>query len=619
MKDWIRWPGLLTFTLLTAVIAGGFYFFAGTLLKAAIEHTGTDLVGAKVELDQADFSISPLGFDLYNLQVTNPDEPMVNIVQIAHINFHMNGLELLRLKVIIDEMNVEQVRLNTKRTRSGKIAEKPADKPEPDSPGTFDFLMPDVELPAVKDILDKETLESDRLVEKARLDLDKSKQEWDKKVAELPDKATFEAYGQTLKSIKPVKTGNKLKDLQALADAINELKKVKKNIKADVAKLNSASKALRQDIDLMKSNINAVAKAPKEDIERLKQKYSPSAAGAANISRALFGETAAYWTGITLEWYEKLAPVVLKAMKSDEKEEKAVPRNKGIDVKFKEHNPLPDFLIKTSHVSLALESGNLNGKVKDITNDQETLGRPLTFRFDADKMKNIDKIKFTGNFNHIKPGKSIDKTDLSLSGYQINNFVVAKSKSFPLSLNSAVMNMQLNGELIQGVLKANLASTFKSANFAMNWKKKPAKLVKVMGDALESVNAFNVNADLNGTLKDHDLNISSDLDNVVKAAMGKQFNQKVQKFEQELRDKVEQKTKALTARLESRLDKFRKIEDDLNAKKNQAQEKVKAIDARIDAFKKEKQAELNQKKQQLNDKKKKKLDKLKDKLRDKFR
>ena len=394
MKNWIRWPGFLAFLLFTVAFTGIFYFFAETLLKAAIEHTGTEMVGAKVELGRADLTVSPLGVELHNLQVTNPEEPMVNAVQIGRIKLQMHTLELLRLKVIVDEMSVEKVRLNTKRTTSGKIAEKPVEEPSSDTNELFDFSMPSVEMPDVKDILVKETLESEQMVEEAQINIDKSKQKWDKKIPELPDKATFDAYAEKLKSITPVKTGNKLKDLEALSNAVDELKTIKKNIQSDLGQLTSAGKELHEDVSLMKNNIKAISQSPSKDIARLMQKYFPSSSGLSNISRLLFGETVTHWSGVAMDWYEKLAPVLLKTATSEQSEEVQVPRHKGVDIKFMEHNPLPDFLIKSTRISLELESGNMNGEIKDITSDQQILGRPLTFLFDADKMDNISKLKF---------------------------------------------------------------------------------------------------------------------------------------------------------------------------------------------------------------------------------
>jgi len=620
MKNWIRWPGFLAFLLFSILFVGGFYFFAETLLKAAIEHTGTEMVGAKVELDHADITTSPFGVELHNLQVTNPEDPMVNAVQIGRIELHMHTLALLRRKIIVDEMHVEKVRLNTQRTTSGEVTAKPIKEPSSETNESFDFSMPSVEVPDVKNILAKETLESEKMVDEAQVNIDNSKQKWDKKIPELPDKTKFDAYNETLKSITPVKTGNKLKDLEALSIAVDELITIKKNVQSDLDQLTSAGKELREDVNLIKNDIKAISQASSNDIARLTQKYSPSSSGLSNISRLLFGESVTQWSSVAIDWYKRLAPKLLNTTTSKQHEEEHVPRHKGIDIKFKEHTPLPDFLIKSTRVSLELESGNMNGEVKDISSDQQILGRPLTFLFDAERMDNLNKLTFSGNFNHIKPDDSIDTVNLNLTGYKVSHFTVSQSQSFPLSLDSAVADIVLNGELKQGKLNANLASQVKSANFVMSpntpLDKKTGKFTKTIGEALKNVKTFDVTADLRGTIKNQDIDISSNLDAVIKNAMGAQFKQKAQAFEKELNNKVEAKIKGLTAKLESQLGKFSGIQQNMDSKKKNAKESIKAIDARIDSFKNEKESELKKEIQSVKDKTK---DKLKDRLKDKFR
>lgn len=81
-------------------------------------------MGARVDLYKADLSVSPLGLELLDIQITNPDEPMSNIVQIERIAFLISSTNLLRKKLFVEEMVVESVRFNTPRKRSGAISSK---------------------------------------------------------------------------------------------------------------------------------------------------------------------------------------------------------------------------------------------------------------------------------------------------------------------------------------------------------------------------------------------------------------------------------------------------------------------------------------------------------------
>jgi hypothetical protein len=106
MKKWLRWQGIAAFVVVSALLAGVWMLVVDRVIQGVIEKAGTKAVGAKVELGAADLTLFPLGLTLSRLQVTDPDEPMVNVVEVARIAGSLDGLNLLRRKVIIKEMAV---------------------------------------------------------------------------------------------------------------------------------------------------------------------------------------------------------------------------------------------------------------------------------------------------------------------------------------------------------------------------------------------------------------------------------------------------------------------------------------------------------------------------------
>ena len=104
MTKWIRWWGLGAFLVVAAILVCVWIFLVDGWVKYLIEEAGTEGVGAKVELDAADLSLFPAGLKLTRLQVTNPREPMTNAVEIANVNMGLDGLNLLRRKVIVEDL-----------------------------------------------------------------------------------------------------------------------------------------------------------------------------------------------------------------------------------------------------------------------------------------------------------------------------------------------------------------------------------------------------------------------------------------------------------------------------------------------------------------------------------
>jgi len=189
MKKWIRWKGLIFFFCLAALFSLIWFVFTPVFVERMIEKYGTDIVGAKVELDDADLTLLPLGFVLKHLQITNPDEPMTNAVEVADIGFSLDGLNLLRRKVVIDEMNLDQVQINTPRKNSGAIRKKTR-KISDDLKKRKDktLSLPSLKIPDVNEILEKENLVSIELIRTLDSDIKAEELKWKRILNEIPDK-----------------------------------------------------------------------------------------------------------------------------------------------------------------------------------------------------------------------------------------------------------------------------------------------------------------------------------------------------------------------------------------------------------------------------------------------
>ena len=152
MGKWIRWWGLGAFVVVAAILGCVWIFFIDGWVKNLIEDAGTNALGAKVELDAADLTLFPAGLTLTRIQVTDPKQPMINAVEMATVSMGLDGLNLLRRKIIVEEMTLEGVRLGTPRITSGAIKDVPAEEEESEM---FSINLPSLEIPDVKNILEQ--------------------------------------------------------------------------------------------------------------------------------------------------------------------------------------------------------------------------------------------------------------------------------------------------------------------------------------------------------------------------------------------------------------------------------------------------------------------------------
>ena len=121
MKRWFRWWGIAAFAVLVVLVAVGWLLLADRIVKNALQSAGTRVVGAQVDIRKADLSLFPAGLTLIGLQVTNPQQPMQNAVEAERIAMSLDAPAMLQRKILIEELTLEGVRLNTPRKSSGAV------------------------------------------------------------------------------------------------------------------------------------------------------------------------------------------------------------------------------------------------------------------------------------------------------------------------------------------------------------------------------------------------------------------------------------------------------------------------------------------------------------------
>ncbi|MSR24294.1 MAG: TIGR03545 family protein [Nitrospiraceae bacterium] len=562
---WIRWPGVIAFTVVTVLLAAVWWLLVDGLIECVIERTGTQAVGAKVELAAADLTLISLGLTLTGLQVTDPDAPMTNAVEVSRISFLMDGLNLLRRKIIINDMTVDGVRFGTPRKTSGAIG-----KQEPgvvQKAARTKFVLPSAQIPDVKEILAKEELQSLKLAESLRADIQAEQDRWKQQMAELPNKAKFDDYKQRLDKVKSSGNGG----LGGIVGGAGEAASIQKDISQDIDKITAAKKTFEGNLVQLRKRLDEATKAPEEDLRRIRDKYALSPQGLANMSSALIDGPLGDRIETALRWYAKLQPYLQSSGERKGNAEVVKPlRGNGVDVRFKEQAPLPDFLIRTAKIGLDLAAGLVSGTIRNITPDQPVLGTPTTFEFSGDKLTGVQSLKLNGEINRVDPAKPHDAAALNVRGYRLLNLALSTDDSLPVSVKEAWTDLDLKADLRGEALDADLAATLQSVRITTGTKPDAGAVAKAVAAALSDVKSLHVKADITGTVKQYDVRLSSDLDQVLKQALGKQMQEQVNKFEGQLRTAIAEKVNKPLGDLKSSFGGLTGIGDELNARLQQA-------------------------------------------------
>lgn len=574
MTKWIRWWGLGAFVVAAAILGSVWIFFVDGWVKTVIEEAGTEAVGAKVELDAADLSLFPAGLTLTRLQVTDPKEPMTNAVEIANVTMGLDGLNLLRRKVIVEEMALEGVRLGTPRATSGATREVPSQEEES---GVFSIDLPSLEVPDVKKILEQEDLETVRLIESLKADLKQEKDTWESRLKELPGKAQLAQYKERVKNLKQAKKGG----VEGILGGVGEVQALKQDIEQEIASLKNAKKEFEEKVALLRTRMEEIKTAPKRDIQHLKAKYNISPQGLANMSQTLLGGQIGSWVREGAIWYERVKPFLegaqaLKGKDSGPEVQKPL-RGKGVDVHFKERHPLPDFLIRITKVSVNLDIGDLAGTVHNITMDQPTLGHPTTFTFSGEQLQGVKSVSLEGALNHVVPANAKDQLSLQAKDYELSNLVLSKDDKWPVALTSGLGDIQMNAELAGHGLTAKGEARLKNLELSAGKEGDSNPLRKALTSAVTDISQLSLQADVTGTLEKPAVSLTSDLDRILQNAAGNMVNELAAKFGAELQSAISAKIAEPMKQLKDTLSGFEGIAGDLKERVTQHNDVLKGL------------------------------------------
>jgi uncharacterized protein (TIGR03545 family) len=570
MNRWIRWQGLVAFLVVTVSMCLIWALFVDPVIKRIIEKTGTKVVGAKVELEKADLSLFPIGLTLFGLQVTDPDEPMKNAVEIGRIAGTVDSLQLLRRKVIVYEMSVEGVRLGTQRIRSGAIskkAEKVGKEKKKDSiPGLSMMKMPDIQ-----DILGKENLQTLQMAQSIKRDIEGGKELWTKNIAGLPGKEKIDGYRKRIEALKETKGSSKnIGDIGGIIGSAGEAQTLYKDLQADLELLQKSQKEFNTTLANFKDQLARIEKAPQEDIRRLTDKYGFSAHGLANISRYFIDPGITAWVDRGLYWKSRIEPLVERAGEKKGNAEVVKPlRAKGRDVRFKEKEPLPDFLIRTAKVSVSIPAGDFSGAIKNITPDQNVLGQPLLFIFSGEKLPGVRSVRLDGAINRVSPGSPRDNFNLSLKGYKIQAKSVSKDSSLPLSLEKGDVDLEVKAALAKGVIDATVAAKLQGARISAGGADAQSDFGKAVSSALSGVSTVILQARITGPTDNYQTQISSNLDDILKNAVGSIIKDQVSQFENKLRAAISDKVNGPLQEAKGSLGGFEGLEKEIESRISQ--------------------------------------------------
>lgn len=653
-KGPIRFEAILPTALVVGLVWAYFFFFFDLHLKKAIEWGGYQAVGAEVNVKSLKSSFWNASIRIEGLEFTNSEKPTHNMFEIGDIRFGMLWDALLRAKVLINEMAIEQIRLDTKRATPGKV--KPPEPPK-EGPSLAEKLA-DQALDKVqdeysgnvlgdiaallqgtdgKDILKsiEKELHSQLRAKELEAFVSQKQADWNKRLKSLPNQNDLKVLQDRAGKIKL----SNFKDAQELQKSLGEIDAVVKEADQKYKDIQTASNDLNGDVKNLDQQARDLEAQIKADIKELETRFRLPKIDAASISKSIFKQyvdpyikKADHYKGLV---YKYAPPNLVNKKDSDEIPIQPQPRASGISYEFGRPNSYPLFWIKRAAVSSKAEgsafAGNLVGEILNITNNQRLTGKPIVARIAG----NFPDAKIEG----LKLEATIDRrntraTDIfiaEISSYPVPQTQLVASPDISLGFASATGSTKVDAVFLhapdveknikekstKGTFKFSLDNTFKSVVYDVNAKN--ADVLQILKGVFNGLPSVNLRADGEGQLPNLSMNIRSNLGEELRKGFEREIQAKINevraRIEKEVRARIDQekaKIDAQIAQIKTQIEaELNKLKTQVEATKKQTE--AKAEQAKQDVERAKKDAE-NAGKKKAEDELKKKANELKKKF-----
>tara|TARA_B110000037_G_scaffold89230_1_gene105644 strand:- start:2168 stop:3811 length:1644 start_codon:yes stop_codon:yes gene_type:complete len=541
MMNWIRSWGIALFAVLTLI----WVLSIDWLVKSAIIAYGTELNGAQVELESAELSLWPAGLELINLQVTDAYNPMFNRFEAGSISATLDSALLLRRQVIVEQLDIIGVRMNSPRIRSGATK----DTPIVTNTG-FDFggLIPDVSLPDMSLLLADAQQQVNAEIAGIEQEIVDIEQRWRNNIEQLPSKDKLAEYRARW---------DKLSNASFMEKMLGA-KKLKNDVSGDLKLIESFNQQLKDDRRLISGQIDRAKGLPRAQADRTMQSVGLSNENVAFV-RAITGDQIDQWVTRAKTFSESLSSNTV---------EQAPSRGTGRWVTFAEDDPLPQVLIRRGQfngvLQLAASNMRVDGKLSDIAYPLEGYSQPAALVITARDDENASLL-FEVTIDHRQADFS-DDFNLEVMNLPISELVLSSGAERALLLEAGNLNFIASGRASPDTVLANVVAKLSDPRLTTD-ADLATKSEQFLADTLNTLDSVDLQVNVSGALQNPDVNIASNLDKILAAGLKSQISAQTTKFKRQFTDQLGEQTSGQLGALSAKGDFLKDIQALLNDRK----------------------------------------------------
>ena len=605
------------FIAVAALIAGigiAVTVFKNPVAKMALRSGMQGIFGAKCDIGSVNVEIFGAQVTVRNLAQANPDEPMKNLFQFDKLDLDFNLTQLLRAKFNAQNIEITGIAVNTDRKTSGALPVKPKSAREKaeknDSTGFYDALKAksgkSVEN-AKNSIVEKlaeynpetimkninENLQTKTVAKEVEADVKSMVESWKAKPAEVQQNVNnFRSSAEKLTklNVNNLKTPADIKN--AISDIQNALELGKK-VKSDVDSTLNSFEGDAKKVEGFKSKLENAVKADTDMVKNTLPDLSVD--GAKGFVSGLFDDFAYSLLGKYYPYLKQAisyAGTMKSSNSSDEKaKQEAIKKAKkqarkeskryaGRNVYWKADR-VPKLLIENVHGSGSGDGTALDLKITNISSDMDKVGKPMvakgTYKMSAR----------THNAGFTIDARSASTSPLISGDYSGNNFPIALDMAEKAGGAAGVPSFS-GTTSVKANLSADSDFSFKvGGNLAMNPVTLTAQPIsnemanRIYSNALAAVKSMNVKASAGfSEKKGIDLDISTDADKVIAAALKSAVQKEMGNVQKEAEAKLKEKLAEYTGSSNEQIAKFADIAKSLKDSKSATEALNKQLEAK---------------------------------------
>jgi len=530
----IRWWGIAVFIIITTLLVLTWYLVAPMVIKSSIETAGTKFLGAKLDIEQVDLQLFPLGITIKRLEATDADQPMSNLVEIETIRFSVDSPTLLWKKILIDKVIIDGVQLATKRSHSGAIETNKISEVQTENENSETSINTSSELTKedIKKIVAKADLVTLKNLKQLEVQRQTIKIFWEKEIQSNEHENNLIAIESEFNRLSKRAKKNSLN----LIKDRKSWKKLKKNISKERKSISNLNKKLKTDKKELLQQIVKVKNSPKIDRDNIMSKTGINN-GLGGMSQKLSDQ---FIGPQFTPWLEKIVTLA-KQSKTARKKQSDDPTaiyetDKGPMVQFKDEQTFPKLLIKKVSLSGKDDRWSSSGSGDNLGYYPWTISEPANININIKGLKDNSSLQGTITSDWESSEKMNTQLQLNVKNWKVQNVKLLKSEQGSWMVNSGNLNALLVGKVTLDNLDIKLDLSISNPNILppenlSGWQNNLAiglsktKLIKIMVSA-------------KGDLSNPKISFTSNLEKIFTSALGDSLKQKASKYKEEFSQQI---------------------------------------------------------------------------------